>query len=315
MTDTITHDITYELEGRDEHWGRGDATQFKTPPTSVAAALTAAGLDWEVQLTDFDVQCDDVALEHNYRAIVRPDTAEVLGVVGGHYHALQNADAFAFVDRLTDCGDITYAWQTGRGREVGVVVRWAEQVRLPFTEDSIQPNAVFTTRHDGQGSARMTITATQIACLNQVPSLRANSLATWRATHSSLLAGRLDAAPLLAQAVDSWSADMVADMSDLASTGVTDKHLAEVLDASMREVQMGEKAVAEARDAILLGRRTSPTLADEMRPTAFGALHAVTEHWDHNATFRSGPARFNANQPGGRGYACRRRVAQRLLER
>ena len=301
------------------HWSRGGEA-FDPPPANVAEALRRSGCDWDVVTVPVAVQAPSGAMiENTFKAVLRSDTEKVLGVVGARYEPLQNTTAFMFVDELTGSGSITHAWVRGAGREIGMVVRWEAPCELPFADDKIQPHVVFSNRHDGHGSARLLVTATQVNCLNQVPGLiRRGQAAQWRSAHSGLIGRRWEgvngkAADMVRRLVDSYTSETVEKLRLLAERRVGDMEFDRVIRESWGEIGAAEKAIDEAASAVIEVRRSTATLADEMRPTGFGALHAITEHWDHLAEFRSEQAQFNSNQPGGRGDRCRRAAARRLL--
>src|SRR5690242_14842636 len=96
----------------------------KDYPTS-SEALRFAGLDYEVIRQDIYTTTynnDGQAMDHNKRikthcATMRPDTGEVLGIVGKNYEIVQNRDAFSFFDAIVGGEGIQYetAGSLGKG--------------------------------------------------------------------------------------------------------------------------------------------------------------------------------------------------------
>src|SRR6266478_5911281 len=75
----------------------GLGTQLDKPATA-AEAIVAAGLDWQVEARFMQtIDGDNV---DGYRAIIRLDTGDCLGVVGSIYAAIQNAQAFGYFDAV-----------------------------------------------------------------------------------------------------------------------------------------------------------------------------------------------------------------------
>jgi len=77
-------------------------TKLENPATA-EEAITAAGLDYEVELTRL-VTVNDI-LVPNRRAVVRQDSKEVLGVVGTCYQPVQNRECFGFMAAIRQPDD------------------------------------------------------------------------------------------------------------------------------------------------------------------------------------------------------------------
>jgi hypothetical protein len=63
-------------------------------------AVREARLDWQVIQTPVYTANNWAAAIPGYKANVRSDTREVLGIVGEKYQVAQNRDVFAFADEL-----------------------------------------------------------------------------------------------------------------------------------------------------------------------------------------------------------------------
>ena len=73
---------------------------LQDPPT-VQEAITAAGLDWKVELRRLTMPD---GREVPNRAVVRSTDESLLGVVGPDYEPLQNSDALAWFQPFVDSG-------------------------------------------------------------------------------------------------------------------------------------------------------------------------------------------------------------------
>jgi hypothetical protein len=84
----------------------------RAPARNVAEGIDASGLSWQVEKeaiaidrgesssTDWQTpRCEQIA---GFYATVRQDTREVLGIVGEPYRIVQNDEAFAFIDQLSN---------------------------------------------------------------------------------------------------------------------------------------------------------------------------------------------------------------------
>src|SRR5262249_55514559 len=119
-------------------------------PGTLEEALTASGLGWRVNQGDlFYVKGGEVdpteadpekglyipqleasiARAEDYRANLRADTGEILGIVGDEYKVVQNVEAFRWLEALLG-GDLK--WETAgslnNGRRVWVLVTPGDQV-------------------------------------------------------------------------------------------------------------------------------------------------------------------------------------------
>jgi len=90
----------------------GDVVHSVDPEEAhdAAAVISAAGLDWSVEqhrleaVVEREYQSLREPVPRHVVANVRSDTRAVLGVVGEGYEPLQNREAFAFCDAITDSG-------------------------------------------------------------------------------------------------------------------------------------------------------------------------------------------------------------------
>ena len=113
-------------------------------PTSIDEALEKAGLGWRVTHGDILVVkrpawTDDFGIGHpadliparGFKANLRGDTGEVLGVVSDEYEVVENIDAFRFLDALIGSEmHFETAGSLWGGRRVWCLARLPEYVEL-----------------------------------------------------------------------------------------------------------------------------------------------------------------------------------------
>jgi len=75
-------------------------------PATAAEAITAAGLDYSVDLQPLRT-LNDLHVPRR-KAVVRSDTRQVLGVVSKGYTPIQNRECFNFMDQLAAGDEVAY---------------------------------------------------------------------------------------------------------------------------------------------------------------------------------------------------------------
>ncbi|MGZ4198401.1 MAG: DUF932 domain-containing protein [Solirubrobacteraceae bacterium] len=147
-------------------------------PRSVDEALDKAGLGWRVTHGDVLVVktpewTDDFGTKHppelvpakGFRANLREDTGDVLGIVSDDYEVVDNRDAFRFLDALI--GSDLYFETAGSlwgGRRVWCLARLPEYVELGG--DTSATYIYVANSHDGSMAVTAAATPIRIVCAN-----------------------------------------------------------------------------------------------------------------------------------------------------
>ena len=329
MADTITVDpgdiAVQELaltvrKDRTIMWGRVGKLLNEELGENVTAseALSLAGLDWDVERRPVAQLIDDkyVPIPNRF-SMVRADTGESLGVLSNRYNVLQNRDAFAFLDKLTDSGHIHGAWDLRGGREVGIAFKLNSTVGFAGGLDEVQPYILFRNRHDGSGAVQMVINCVQIYCLNQMSyATGRGAKARWSMPHSMDIAGQIKDASQALNLYSNYITDYKAEMDLLVEAIVPDEQVYSLLNDSLvtLDPNLQEKSRERVIHHITQIYEESETMVDEVRGTAYGLEHAITEYCDHGRSYRTPQAAFNSNtDSAGFGHRFRSIVHGRLL--
>jgi phage/plasmid-like protein (TIGR03299 family) len=122
-------------------------------------ALRISGLDWRVKQAPV-YYGEGHALTDEYRANLRDDTGDLLGIVSDQYQIVQNTEAFAFTDELLGQG-VKYetAGSLFGGRKTWLLAR-LEQVTI--LGDQVDPYLLFSNGHDGYNAVKVAITPTRV---------------------------------------------------------------------------------------------------------------------------------------------------------
>ena len=147
-------------------------------PKSIDEALAKAGLGWKVTHGDVLVVkapewTDDFGIKHpaelipakGFKANLREDTGEVLGIVSDEYEVVDNRAAFAFLDALIS-SDLHFetAGSLWGGRRVWVLARLPEFVELGG--DRSATYVYVANSHDGSMAVTAAATPIRIVCAN-----------------------------------------------------------------------------------------------------------------------------------------------------
>ena len=135
-------------------------------PATAQEAITAAGLDYEVQLTPITTY-DGLTVEGR-RVVVRYDKQEVLGVVSDRYVPVQNRQAFGFLDAVVADGGLRYhtAGALGKGEKIFLLAKLPGNIRVKNSDDLVDKFLLLANSHDGSSALRVFFTPIRVVCQN-----------------------------------------------------------------------------------------------------------------------------------------------------
>jgi phage/plasmid-like protein (TIGR03299 family) len=265
--------------------------------TSATEARRLAGLDWEAVHAPLYVDLTvvgkpGIAPVDKERGVVRNDTGEMFGVVGKEHQILSNAEFFDFADTLMAEAGTTWAESSpfGGARANGaspfLAFRLPEGVQIAG-QDAVNLHVLLSNGHVGNGSAVVTALPIRMRCSNVVAAAirrGKQNLGTFRIQHSGDIGKKMEQARAALAITTEYArefeaiANRLADI-DFGFDAFTD-FLTELVPVSD---DAGKKAIATAETQRAAFRRNwlTPTLTDDLRPTAWGALNVVTEVIDH----------------------------------
>lgn len=237
------HDSLFSV--REMPW-HGKGVVLDEYPDSLEEALTASGLGWRVNQGDlfyvkggevdpteadpekglFVPQLEaSVARASNYRANLRVDTGEILGIVGDDYKVVQNLEAFRWLEALLG-GDLK--WETAgslnNGRRVWVLVTPGDQVEVGG--DPTQLYIYCSNSHDGSQAVVAAATKVRIVCANTLgwaENLAATCPRTYRFRHTGDMQVKLDEAREVMGIVLNWDAAFKRMGDELAREPITER--------------------------------------------------------------------------------------------
>lgn len=144
--------------------------QKLTAAPTVAEAIKAAGLDWEVGLAPLFMQ--DGTLVEEALATIRKSDNKRLGVVGPRYRPLQNDKAFDWFQPWVDSNSATLhtAGSLNDGRKVWVLAQLNSAPSEIVKGDEVAKFVLLSNSHDGTCSIRAGFTPIRVVCANTLAS-------------------------------------------------------------------------------------------------------------------------------------------------
>ena len=137
---------------------------------SIEEAISAAGLDWEVELRHVFTEDNEGSLQgilNHYVSCRKTDNA-VLGIVGKDYRPLQNRDAFRWFQPFLEGGEATLetAGSLKGGSRVWVLARIRRDPLVVGKEDVMRHYVLLSNSHDGSLAVRVGFTPIRVVCNN-----------------------------------------------------------------------------------------------------------------------------------------------------
>lgn len=286
--------MSHEIMARDSMFSANGETPWhklgRVIPGQVrtaADAIAAAGLDWHVSLAALRTDLGaDVPMA---RAVVRDDTAEVLGVVGTGFRVLQNRDAFAAFDPWAAEGILTYetAGSLRNGGRVWILARLALDSMSIGKGDDVAAFALLAHGHDGSLAIRVKGTCVRVVCANTLAASLLDGAVTQRFTHRGDVVGKAANAVASLDGIREAAESQAAIYRALTNAGPKDDDA--VLDYLAAVFQESSESLAAK------GARKAPAIADLFEGNAIGAglatsagtywglYNALTEYLTHHA--------------------------------
>ncbi len=160
---------------RETPW-HGLGAVLDQPPATIAEAIQASGLGWQVEREPIAVDRGDAATVSDwweprceeipgFYATVRQDTRTVLGIVGERYRIVQNEEAFQFVDQLLGSSlHFETAGSLNGGRRVWVLATLPDHMEVGG--DPLRPYVLLMNSHDGSTAVIAATTPVRVVCMN-----------------------------------------------------------------------------------------------------------------------------------------------------
>lgn len=303
VLDEYPESIEDALEKAGLEWGvtQGDVLVVKTPERQYPCEVcegTGEGRGHQVKC----FACSGVGVRtapaeivsaSEFKANVREDTGDVLGIVSNDYKVVPNKDAFKFLDALIG-SDLHFetAGSLQGGRKAWVLARLPEFVEVGG--DQVGNYLYVANSHDGSMAVTAAVTPVRVVCANTLgAALRRSdgSPRTFKFRHTGDLSLKFDEARKVMDIAVNY-ADRFKELGDrLARESITagkfDEKVVKPLLGLDKPDELGQRAVTNRENAreIILGTFGGHGIDGDTRGnspnTKWTAWNAIGEYADH----------------------------------
>lgn len=304
----MSGDITQNADGtfayvgvREPAWHQLGKTYLDRDGLTVQEVLTDidAGQVVGVEMSGDLLTADGVtrAAQPRYQGTYRVrNSGEImpLGIVGKDYHIIQEAEGFAFLDKVVDTGEalISSAGLLNDGRRSFCCLRLPEGVMVGG-QDAVDMYAFVTMGHDGSLSLKGAVTPIRVVCQNTVTAGLATAISSFVIRHTKNAVDRMRQAQELLQVTYAYADEWAAEMDKMIAAQVTKDKFDKLISGLYAPKEPNPTKRAEngfiAKREQLMGLYEAGT-QDGIRGTAWGAWNTIVEWEDWAKPVRGIPA-------------------------
>ena len=268
--------------------------------TDADSARALAGLEWEALHRPIYIDMPDdigggMSLAEKERYVIRSDNGDQFGAVGREHKILTNAEMFDFADTLLAEADTTWAESQpfggalAGGKQPFLALRLGEGVQVAG-QDAVDCHVLLSNGHVGNTAFTVTATPLRLQCSNVVRAAirtgkKGQALFSHTVQHSGDLASKVREAQAALSITSVYMREFqgLADKMAAVDFGLTEfeDFLTELLPISDEAGDRAKDTAETQRAAFRHNWRTTTTLSDELRGTAWGAINVITEVIDH----------------------------------
>ncbi len=261
-----------------------------------AAALKAAGLDWQVGLKP--IYTADMKEIPGFLAVTREKDGSVYGVVTPQYRPIQNREVFDFGEAILSTNEAV--WETAGslygGARVWILGKLPKALKI--AGDKVEPYFLLTNGHDGKSSMIAQLTPVRVVCQNTLNMALRGKNRQAKISHRHNYEQQLGEAKRLLGFVSDYYTSF-ADFADkLVRQKFTERAFESLVKDLLPDIQVkdgkdtpGTKAaqtrVEGEREKVLVAYKR-PDI-DNIRHTKFGAYNAIADYADHDRALRGDP--------------------------
>lgn len=248
-------------------------------------AIKAANMDWEVSIQE--ISCNNTIIP-DFKAIVRDDTKEVLGIRKNQYTPYQNSDAFKVLDLFVGLNQAV--WHTagvlGKGERIWILAKLPGTIEVT-KNDIIEKYFLLMNSHDGSTGIKLAFSPIRVVCANTLQmALVGNDASIMSIKHTKNQEIKIKQALKLLGLVEKLSKSFEDDAKEMYNLKMSDtdidNYLADIInitEETKEKVKLYEdKAFLRYKNSIESGIGTD---IPGVKGSLWGVYNAVTESIDH----------------------------------
>ena len=228
--------------------------------------------------------------ETGHQFNVRESDNRVLGVVGGRYKPVQNAEAFAFTDELVG-GDVRYetAGSLAEGKRVWMLAKMPDTRVL---DDVVEPYLCLTNGHDGFSSLKVCMTPVRVVCQNTLNMALKGAKRTWTVRHSGNINAKMEEAQQTLGLAQDYMGKFAEEAEELYSIKVSPAQFKKLSNTLFPITDEMSRRKEEAQYLLQCQLKEAWDMDDlgNIKGTGWGFMNAVSDMSTHRP-----PARKTAN--------------------
>lgn len=284
----MSHDLTIRKNGRAEMFSGNNITPWHGLGTVVegkltaAAAIEAAGLDWEVEQVPVYAGSEYTEVPNQF-CIRRKDNNLPLAILGSRYCPIQNSEAFEFFDEIIGHGQAYYetAGSLRGGKRIWIMATLPGKLFLETKpEDETEKKVLLYTAHDGTAGIWMQLIGNRVVCQNTLSVALRTATNQIKVRHTKNYKQRIDVAAKAIGMAHAYFDDLQHVMNVLSKQQMS-KSEAESFVEKLIPTSKEEPSTRTANKRVEVLNLFQSGVGNAGR-TAYDMLNAVTELVDHH---------------------------------
>ena len=227
----------------------------------------------------------DNRLIKGYKANIREDNGNVLGIVTNRYSVVQNIDGFEFTEELLGEG---FSYETAGcingGKKIWVL---AKLDGCKLAGEDYAPYLVFFNTHDGSGSIRVAITPIRVVCQNMINLALKRSDRWWSCVHKGDIRSKLEEARYTLSHTREYLESLDEELGNLKLQKLNDAKVKEYVETLLplkenEPSQVRKRNIEAMRKDLLYRYFFAPDLVD-VEKSAYRFINAVSDFATHTS--------------------------------
>ena len=262
--------------------------------------LKTSGLDWEVSTHPIYSGFAELKEVADFKAIIRQDTGDVLGIRGQKYTPYQNSEAFKVLDPFIGIGK--GIWHTagvlGKGEKIWIQAKLPGQIEVT-KNDIIEKYFLLVNSHNGSTGIKLLFSPQRVVCQNTLQmALVGGESSIMNVRHTKNHEIKIKNALKILGFVEKLSEDFTIDAKKMYEFKMSDtdidNYLSDIItiagEAKEKVKLYEDKAYMRYRDYIEGGIGTD---IQGVKGSLWGAYNAVTEAIDHSTRKIKNPLQYS----------------------